>query len=73
MNKDMAQGSWNEIKGKIKAQWGKFTDDDLETFKGNLDQLTGKLQKTYGYTREQAELEFKQFRSKLAGGIQPKE
>jgi uncharacterized protein YjbJ (UPF0337 family) len=43
MNNSILQGNWNEIKGKIKSKWGKLTDDDIETFKGNLEQITGKL------------------------------
>jgi hypothetical protein len=33
MNKDQAAGGWKEIKGKIKQQWGKLTDDDLTVLK----------------------------------------
>jgi hypothetical protein len=30
MNKLQMKGSWNELKGKLKQQYGNFTDDDLE-------------------------------------------
>jgi uncharacterized protein YjbJ (UPF0337 family) len=57
MNKDQIQGNWKQLKGMIKEQWGKLTDDDLTTISGKKDQLVGKLQERYGYTKEQAERE----------------
>lgn len=58
MNQNTVQGNWKEIKGKIKSKFGKFTDDELESFNGKLDQVAGKIQKTYGYSQERAEKEF---------------
>jgi uncharacterized protein YjbJ (UPF0337 family) len=40
------------MKGKIKEQWGKLTDDDLTTINGARDQLEGKIQERYGYQRD---------------------
>lgn len=57
MNKDSLKGDWNILKGKIKEQWGKLTDDDLTEIKGKRDQLLGKLQKRYGLEKEEAEEE----------------
>ena len=65
MNKDIAQGNWNELKGKIKTKWAKLTDDDVESFKGNLDQISGKIQKTYGYAKEKADGEYRDFQQSL--------
>ena len=48
MNSDITQGNWKELKGKILAKWGKFTENEVEEFKGNLEQIVGKIQKTYG-------------------------
>jgi len=58
MNSDIFEGKWKEMKGQIKEQWGKLTDDDLEQAAGNAEQIVGLLQQKYGYTREQAEEEF---------------
>lgn len=55
MNKDIFQGDWKILKGKIKEKWGKLTEDDLTEIKGKKDQLLGKLQKRYGLTREKAQ------------------
>ena len=61
MNKDIMKGHWKELKGKVKQQWGKLTDDDLTTIEGNYDQLQGVLQKHYGYQKEQAKKEIDAF------------
>ena len=60
MNENTVQGSWLEIKGKIREKFGKLTDDEVEKFKGNLDQIVGKIQHVYGYAEEHAEREFKE-------------
>ena len=61
MNKDIIEGKWDEIKGKVKEQWGKLTDDDIKQVEGSYDQLHGNLQKKYGYTKDQADEEIKKF------------
>ena len=45
MNKLQFKGSWNEIKGKVKQQYGNLTDDDLVFAEGKNDELLGRLQK----------------------------
>jgi uncharacterized protein YjbJ (UPF0337 family) len=57
MNWDRVQGNWKEFKGKAKQQWGKLTDDDLDVIDGKRDELEGKLQKHYGYAKDQAKKE----------------
>jgi uncharacterized protein YjbJ (UPF0337 family) len=59
-NTDVAQGQWTELKGKIKSKWAKFTDQDLQSVEGNFEELKGKLQQVYGYSKEKAEEEFNQ-------------
>ena len=61
MNKDIIQGKWSEVKGKVKQQWGKFTDDDITRMKGSFEELSGHIQKIYGYQKDQAEKEINKF------------
>lgn len=61
MNTDQLAGNWKQLKGKVKERWGKFTDDDVKIIEGQKDQLIGRLQERYGYTREQAEREAADF------------
>ncbi len=57
MNTDQAQGNWLQFKGKVKEQWGKLTDDDLDVIAGKRDQLLGKIQERHGVTREEADVQ----------------
>lgn len=51
MNRDIVEGNWRVFKGKIKAQWGKLTDDHLEKIAGEHEQWAGKIQRSYSITR----------------------
>lgn len=55
MNIEQVKGNWKEFKGIVKEKWGKLTDDDLVVIDGEVDQLAGKLEKSYGITKENAE------------------
>lgn len=59
MNKDIIQGKWSQVKGDIQKKWGEITDDDLDKIEGNREKLLGKIQETYGRTRDVAEKELK--------------
>ena len=55
MNKDIFEGNWKQLKGKVQQQWGKLTDDDLDVIDGKRTELAGKLQERYGYGKDEAE------------------
>lgn len=61
MNKDILEGKWEQMKGKVKQEWGKLTDDDVTKMKGKAEELAGKLQERYGYSKEKAQEEIKGF------------
>ena len=50
---DKIKGNWNIIKGKLKAQWGDLTDDDLTYAEGKEDEMLGRIQKRTGKTKEE--------------------
>ena len=52
MNKNELEGNWKQLKGRIKEQWGKLTDDDLDRIEGRRDRLVGLIQEKYGESRE---------------------
>lgn len=54
MDKDIFLGKWKQLKGEVKKQWGKLTDDDLDRAEGDRDKLLGVLQEKYGYSKDQA-------------------
>ena len=53
MNKLQIKGSWTELKGKIKQQYGNLTDDDLVFTEGKEDELLGRLQKKLGKSKHE--------------------
>jgi uncharacterized protein YjbJ (UPF0337 family) len=55
MNQDRIQGRWKQLKGKVKEQWGKLTDDDLDVIAGRRDQLLGRIQQRHGVARDEAD------------------
>ena len=63
MNKDIIEGKWQEISGAVKQKWGKLTDNDLTEINGSYEKLAGKIQKTYGIARDEAEKQLKEWES----------
>ncbi|MGB4468364.1 MAG: CsbD family protein [Azovibrio sp.] len=61
MNKQIAEGNWNQVLGKVKAQWGKLTDDQLKVIAGKRTELLGKIQSAYGVSADEAEKQIKSF------------
>jgi uncharacterized protein YjbJ (UPF0337 family) len=64
MNWDRIQGNWKQLTGKVKEQWGKLTDDDIDRIAGKRDQLAGKLQESYGITKDEAEKQIDSFQNR---------
>jgi len=54
MDWNRVEGNWKQMKGKVKEQWGRLTDDDLDVINGKRDQLEGKIQERYGYAKDKA-------------------
>jgi uncharacterized protein YjbJ (UPF0337 family) len=65
MNSDILKGKWLQVRGEVKRQWGKLTDDDITQIDGDTEKLVGMLQERYGYNRQQALQEFDRFNKEL--------
>ena len=52
MNSDRLIGKWEQLKGEVKQQWGKLTDDDVTTLDGKTDSLIGKIHERYGHAKD---------------------
>ena len=61
MDENILKGKWHQLKGEIKSQWGKLTDDDLDRAEGDAEKLIGRVQERYGYQRDQAKREVDDF------------
>lgn len=49
---DKIKGNWNQLKGKVKQQYGELTDDDLKYQEGKEDELLGKIQEKTGKAKD---------------------
>ena len=65
MNWDRIEGNWKQFKGQVKQQWGKLTDDDLDVIAGKRDHLAGKIQETYGITKDETEKQLKKWQDQV--------
>ena len=55
VNQQTLQGNWNELKGKLRSKWGQLTNDELQTFDGNVERLIGLIQRKTGEGRSAVE------------------
>ena len=65
MNQDIIKGKWKQLTGSVKTQWNKLTDDDVGVAEGHRDYLVGKLQERYGWAKDEAEKQVRDFESRL--------
>jgi uncharacterized protein YjbJ (UPF0337 family) len=57
--------NWPELKGKIQSKWSKFSNDEIEGFKGNLSLVTEKIESIYHISKEDAERQYESFRKSV--------
>jgi uncharacterized protein YjbJ (UPF0337 family) len=65
LNQDIVEGKWKQVKGKVRQQWGKLTDDQLDQISGRAEELAGLLQENYGYSVARAQKEVDDFFNRL--------
>jgi len=65
MNTEILQGKWKQIRGEVKKQWGKLTDDEVDRIHGSREKLTGSLQEWYGYSKEEAQEKVADFMDRM--------
>jgi uncharacterized protein YjbJ (UPF0337 family) len=61
MNEDRIRGQWKQVKGRLKEQWGRLTDDDLDVIAGKREQLLGRIQERHGVAKEEADRQVRNF------------
>ncbi len=52
VNEQVLRGNWNEIRGKLQERYGQLTNDDVQQFQGNIDNLVGMIQQKTGESRD---------------------
>jgi uncharacterized protein YjbJ (UPF0337 family) len=54
MDTNELSSQWEKIKGEIRSQWNKLTDEDINRIAGSKDKLVSVLQERYGYVWDEA-------------------
>ena len=54
MDWNRVEGNWKQMKGAVKQQWGKMTDDDLTQIAGSREKLEGIIQERYGIAKDES-------------------
>jgi len=63
-NKDKTKGQWKQVVGSAKVNWGKLTENELLETEGHAEKLIGKVQESYGISREEAKKQVDEFFAK---------
>lgn len=65
MSRDIIKSRWPQLAGKLRRKWNKLTEDDVNYLEGHREYLVGKLQERYGWQKDQAEREIREFEHSL--------
>ena len=66
MDWNQVEGNWKQVRGNVKRQWGKLTDSDLTAIGGRREELEGKIQERYGYTKDRVRKEIDEWYRSIA-------
>lgn len=55
MTWDELTARWDQLTGKVQAEWGRLTGDDVASIQGHRDRLVGKLRERYAIGKDEAE------------------
>lgn len=62
MNRDIVEGNWKQLKGKVMAQWGELTGDRLDVIAGKRIERSGRAQESCGMTKDESDRQLREFR-----------
>ena len=61
MSDDVIKSHWTRLSVKLRLNWGKLTRADVNYAEGDRDYLVSTLQKRYGFQKDMAQRQVKQF------------
>ena len=75
MDWDRIEGDWERLKGSVKREWDRLTDEQLDTIAGKREALSRSIQDVYGISPERTErqVSFWQGVQRPKGGLEPEE
>lgn len=65
MQREQLEGKWDQLKGRVKQQWGRLTNDDLDRIAGKRDELAGIIKERYGKQKDLVEKEVDEFLKRI--------
>jgi uncharacterized protein YjbJ (UPF0337 family) len=64
MNLDRSYGTWKQVRGKVKQQWGALIGDPATVVAGTRELLAGKVQEQRGISKQEADRQLQDFMSR---------
>ncbi len=64
MERDAGQINFSSIKTRIKQRWRRLTDEEIDELQDRSEVLVSRLQECYGWEREEAERQVREFRTR---------
>jgi uncharacterized protein YjbJ (UPF0337 family) len=55
------EGTWDRVRGNIRAEWGDLTDQEVEQARGNFEQFVGTIKQKTGQTADAIERKFEEW------------
>jgi uncharacterized protein YjbJ (UPF0337 family) len=60
MDKARLESRWPQVRGRVKANWNRLTDEDLDTVNGDPDMLISMIEEKYQEPRISIEVQLEQ-------------
>ena len=68
MDEKFLQENWSEIEERLRRQWPRLTEEDLDRVRHDWDELAARLQRAYGLRKEHVLKDVEAFRRRLLNG-----
>lgn len=59
--KTYLEANWHQVKGNVRKNWGKITENEVQAMQGREEELIGALQKHYDLSENQARQDLQRF------------
>jgi uncharacterized protein YjbJ (UPF0337 family) len=73
MDWERIRTDWTQLKGKVKEDWGRLTDDDLLEISRQREQLLAKIRKRYHLAVDEAERRVREWERRIDVDVPPSE
>ncbi|HWT29591.1 MAG TPA: CsbD family protein [Propylenella sp.] len=55
MSWDRVEAGWKQLKANVQRQWGRLTDDDVDSIGGRREELAARIQERYAIEKAEAD------------------